>query len=723
MLTHPSLMHPSSARLIQARFSVLATALFALGLITTSSLAQTTPANGVPTRLEPIRVLSAQERADGPVAGYRATRSATATRTDTPIEDIAQSISVVPAQLIEDLDLTRIDRALDFAGSVVRGNNFGGISTTSYTVRGFSGSMAYNGFVSRSNTRAPQDSAVIERIEVLKGPASGLFGYGDPGGLIHIVTKRPQTEALSQLRLSAGTWDRYRATADVNMPLSDDGSLLSRINVALEDNGSFRDHIKSERQLVSPSLLWQLGRDTSLLIHSEIMRTKTPFDRGIVAINGDFGAMRRSTFLGEPGDGAIQTNDQLVQVILEHALNRNWNLRLAGQYRHGDMSGIASEPNPRDTDPPGIIRRRVRDRDWNWNNVMSHAELHGQFTLAGWQHQVLLGVEYEHNRTYSDFTGSPVLLSYAIDAYNPVYGQARPALSLEGSTERLSTYAFNLQDQITFNDRFSGQFGLRFDRYKQRGTNLVSGAVTAHTRKAVVPRAGLMYKVTPQVGVFGNVSTSFRPNGVNATTGQIFKPEKGLGFESGVKLNLLDDRLGATLAAFHITKKNVTMPDPNDLNNTIAAGEAVSQGFDMQVSGQISPAVSLIGAYAYTATEITKDRSFLQGLELANVPRHSASIMGVYEFQTGALRGTSLGAALTYVGARRISNRTDSLKLELPAYGVVDLFARWPMNKTTSVNLNVNNVFDRRYLESGLDIRGAVVGDPFNVKLSVTINL
>jgi len=723
MPLHPSLAPLSPAPLNQARFSVLAFALFTLGLFGTSSMAQTTSADGAPTQLESIRVFSTQERADGPVTGYRATRSATATRTDTPIEDIPQTISVIPAQLIEDLDLTRIDRALDFAGGVIRGNNFGGVSMDAHTVRGFSASMAYNGFTSRTNSRAPEDNAAIERIEVLKGPSAGLFGQGDPGGLIHIVTKRPQADAFTQMRLSAGSWDRYRGTLDLNMPLAADGSVLSRVNLALEDNDSFRDHVKSERQFINPVLRWQLNRDTSLLIHTEFMRTKTVFDRGIIAINGDYSAMRRSTFLGEPADGSIRTDDQLVQVILEHALNPDWDLRLASQYRHGRMQGIASEPNPArnpNLGVDGMVPRRVRARDWDWDNSLTHAELMGRFELAGMRHQVLLGAEYEHNREYWDFSGSPILMSYAINAYNPVYGQPRPAVSLEGLTTRLKSYALNLQDQITFNERLGGQFGVRWDRYTQRGTTFGSPNVTHETHRAIVPRAGLMFKVTPDVGVFGNVSTSFAPNGIS-NSGETFKPEKGLGFETGVKLSGMDGRLGATLAAFHITKKNIRMPDPTDDTNTIAAGEAVSKGFEMQASGQVSRAVSLIAAYAYTHTEITKDsRPALHGGELANVPRHTASFMGVYEFQQGALQGTRLGAALTYVGQRRTSNNGN---LWLPSYSVVDLFARWPMTKAASLNLNLNNIFDRKYLESALDTRGGVVGAPFNVKLSVTINL
>ena len=193
-----------------------------------------------------------EETATGPVQGYRASRSSTATKTDTDIRDTPQSIAVVPSQVLEDLNSTRIDRALDFAGGVSRQNNFGGLTFLNYSVRGFTtGELYKNGFaVNRGSYSAP-DTSNIERIEVLKGPAASLYGRGDPGGLVNIVTKRPQAEAFTRFKASAGSWDRYRTALDVNTPLDAEGQLLSRVNLAVEDNHSFRDHVDSKRVFLS----------------------------------------------------------------------------------------------------------------------------------------------------------------------------------------------------------------------------------------------------------------------------------------------------------------------------------------------------------------------------------------------------------------------------------------------------------------------------------------
>jgi len=709
------------------RFSVLAAALCSAGVFGTASLAQ--PAADATSRLDAIRVTATPvERADGPVQGLRATRSATATRTDTPIAEIPQSISVVPAEVMEDLQITSVHRALDFAGGVTPSSTGIGLGMGSYTVRGFlTGASAYNGFVSRGeqylhSSSAMVDTALLERIEVLKGPASGLYGYSDPGGIVNMVSKRPQAERFSQFHVSAGSWDRTRGTMDLNLPLTEDGRVLSRINVVAEDTGGFRNHVpKSERQIVSPSILWRLGDDTSLFVHSEFSRTLRPIDGGIYAIDGDWRAMSAKTYLGEPNDGRTKNNDRLLQVILTHALNAQWNLRLAGQVKHGTRYGLSSETRTPGTAgaAPDEAPRRYRIRDWQWLDQAVQMEAVGRFDLAGLQHQLLIGVEVDSTRNDARFPGSVPSGGpggYGINIYDPIYGQAKPGIpDNDNYRYHVKSRAFNLQDQITFTDRLSGQFGVRAEHFRQYQLERTARDERNQKRTGFVPRGGLIYKVTPNTSVFGNAAASFQPNGMSAN-GQVLEPEKGLGFEAGLKFDWLDGRLGATVAAFHITKKNISLADPDNPGFRMTAGEAVSKGLDMQVSGQITPAFRLIGAYAYTAAKITKDnRPAFQDGRLANVPRHNVGLMGVYAFEAGV----STGAALTYRSERLTENGGN---LHIPSYTTVDLFARWDVTKDVSVNLNLNNVFDRWYMATGGG-RGGMPGEPFNVKFGVTLTM
>lgn len=687
--------------------------LLAGSLLTPCALAAESPA-----KLADSIISAPSEQADGPVQGYRAKRSSSATRTDTPISEIPQAISVVPAQVLDDLGSSRIDRALDFAGGVSRQNNFGGLTFLNYSVRGFTtGELYRNGFAINRGSYSSPDASAIERLEVLKGPAAALYGRGDPGGLVNIVTKRPQLEPFTQFKASAGRWDRYRSSLDVNTPLNEDGTLLSRVNLAVEDNGSFRDHVGNQRQIINPTFTWQLSPDTLLMIDSEFSRTESVFDRGIPAVNGKMGAVKRSTFLGEPNDDKIRNDNQLLQVSLEHYLNDAWKLRLASHYSQGTLDGNSSEPSRLIGDQ---LTRFYRERSFEWNDSITQAELHGQFELAGWQHQTLLGLEYENYRNSQKYPQSVTGLGYGQDIYKPIHGQPKPPIvNPNDFHEHTESYALNLQDQISFNERWSGLLGVRLERFEQTALNRSTRVSSEQSKDVATPRAGVLYQLTPEVGVFANASMSFKPNAIGAQ-GQVFKPEKGLGYETGLKLDLLDSRIGATVALFHIDKENVLTADPNNPGDNIAAGKARSQGLDLQITGQLSEAVRVIGAYAYIDAEVTKDNSIPEGSDLLGIARNSASLMSVYQFQSGALQGSELGAAITHVGDR--SGQTGS-DFELPAYTTVDLLARWQASKDLSLGLNLNNLFDRKYYERSFNNVWVMPGDPRNLSVSLTLNL
>ncbi|WLH80114.1 TonB-dependent siderophore receptor [Pseudomonas sp. FP2335] len=660
----------------------------------------------------------AYESATGPVNGYRATRSASATKTDTALRDIPQSISVIPATVLKDLGSTNVERALEFAGGVSKQNNFGGLTLYEYSVRGFTTSEFYqDGFSANRGYPSTPDTANIERIEVLKGPAASLYGRGDPGGTVNIVTKKPQPEAFTTLQTSAGSWDRYRTALDVNTPLDSEGHVLSRVNLAVEDNHSFRDHVQSKRVFVAPSFSWQLDPDTTLLVESEFVRHSSTFDRGIVAAPG----VSRSTFLGEPNDGDIDNHNNRIQAALEHHLNDAWSLRLASHYKQGSLWGDASENRALNADGH-TLNRRYRERSMGWHDSITQLELRGLFDIGSWQHELLVGTEYEDyrkNERVTAIAGSP----YAIDLYNPVYGQIKPNGTRSGTDffEQTKSHALNLQDQIVFTERLRGMVGARFEHFEQRIDDFTRNAPPGkQTHDAFTQRAGLLYQLTPEVGVFANASTSFKPNSGLDANSKGFKPEEGVGYEVGIKSELFDDRLSATLAAFHIEKENVLTLDPaTNLNR--AMGKARSQGFDLQLTGQVTDAVRVIGAFAYIDAQVTKgDTAIPAGSRILGVAKRSGSLLGVYEFQDGALRGSDVGAAFTYVGDRSGEAGTS---FELPAYHTVDVLAHYKATENVTVGLNLNNLFDEKYYERSYSNYWVNPGEPRNLTVSLTLNL
>lgn len=663
----------------------------------------------------------AYESATGPVTGYRATRSASGTKTDTALRDIPQSISVIPTTVLKDLGSNNVERALEFAGGVSKQNNFGGLTLYEYSIRGFTTSAFYqDGFSANRGYPSTPDTANIERIEVLKGPAASLYGRGDPGGTVNIVTKKPQAEAFTTLQTSAGSWDRYRTAVDINTPLDSEGNVLSRVNLAVEDNHSFRDHVQSKRVFVAPSFSWQLDPDTSLLVESEFVRHSSTFDRGIVAPNDRWSGMSRSTFLGEPNDGDIDNHNNRLQATLEHHLNDAWKLRLASHYKQGSLWGHASESRPLNADGH-TVNRRYRERSTGWHDSITQLELRGLFDIGSWQHELLIGTEYEDYRKKERVTA--ITGSYPIDIYQPVYGQPKPNGKPTGTDffTQVKSQALNLQDQIVFTDRLRGLVGVRLEHVEQSSEDFTrNGAKSQKTHDVMTQRAGLLYQLTPQVGLFANASTSFKPQSDLDAAGKFLEPEEGVGYEVGIKTELFDDRLSATVAAFHINKENTLATDPaTDLKRAI--GKARSQGVDLQLSGQLTDAVRVIGALAYIDAQVTKgDKDIPTGSRVPGVAKRSGSLLGVYEFQDGALRGSDLGAAFTYVGDR---SGEAGKSFELPAYHTVDLLAHYKASDNLTVGLNLNNLFDEKYYERSYSNYWVTPGEPRNFTVSLTLNL
>ena len=677
------------------------------------------------TVLDDVFVMADQD-GEG-VRRYQARRSGSATKTDTPLDEVPQAVSVIPATVLDDLRSPRIEKALDYAGGVARQNDFGGLTMYEYSIRGLTTSEFYeDGFSVNRGYMNPQDPSNVERIDVLKGPASSLYGRGDPGGTINIVSKRPQNDRFARLDLSAGRWDRYRSSLDVNTPLDDEGTMLYRMNLAVEDNKSFRDYRSSERQFFAPAFSWELSPQTRLLVQAEVIRSSQVFDRGVVAPNDHLGSVSRSDFFGEPGDGEIDNNNESLQAEIEHDLNASWTVRLASHYKQGRLNGGATEASFL-ADDARTLNREYRYRDFDWQDSITQLELRGLVYTGDIEHNLLIGTEYE--RYAKDERLMRTRPISTIDIREPVYGQPRPLFSVGPggrSTDRhelVHSRSLNLQDQMRLSEKLFGVIGARYDHYEHRLDNEVTGTRTEQTHEKITPRIGALYQLTPEVGVFANASQSFKPNtgAPRPGTGTSFDPEEGVGYEAGFKFDLLDSRLGMTVAAFHLTKENVLTADPADSTYQIAAGEVSSRGLDLQLTGQLTDEVRVIGAYAYVDAEVTKDNTLASGSRLLNVPEHSGSLLGVYEFLDGGLKGLELGGGVNYVGDRS-GNVADS-GFELPGYTTVDLLARYKATQDLTLGVNLNNAFDRTYYERSYSNVWVMPGEPRNLSLSLSLNL
>ncbi|MBF8724058.1 TonB-dependent siderophore receptor [Pseudomonas guariconensis] len=663
-----------------------------------------------PLELQAVNIDAASEleRADGPVIGYRATRSASATRTDTALHETPQSVSVVPKDVLEDTAATRLQDGLDYAGGVGRANNFGGQGLTTFTVRGFTtGEFYRNGFpINRGYPNAP-DANTVERLEVLRGPATSLYGRGDPGGTFNAVSKQPLAEPKVTLGSQFDDQGMHRATLDATGPLSDDGRLAYRLNLLGEGGETFRDDVETERYDVAPVLSWQVNDTTRIVFEGDFMRNNHPLDRGLTRLPTQRGTASRDTNIWEKGtDNLLHNDNNMAQLRFEHQLNDDWTLGGGMQWLDGTLKGNAVEANKLQADGH-TLGRNFNYRKLEWTDRDYQLNLTGHFDTAGFAHTLLTGIEYEDYDYQSIIRRSAGgETDYPIDIFDPVLGQPRPELGLPTTNdkENLKTWAVFIQDQVALTERLKVLAGLRFERFEHQYDNYLPGAADwTAADNAVTPRLGVIYDLTDTVAVYANTARSFKPNNGASRQGQGFDPEKGKSYELGVKWEALDRQLSVDAAIYHIVKENVLANDPQDPTGTykVAAGEVRSRGLDITVAGNITPEWRVIGGYAYVDAEVTKDTSLPDGTRLANIPRNSFSLLNTYEFQDGLAKGLGLGMGVKYIDDR--AGRTAATTYTMQQYTVVDLLAFYQVNEHVRLNLDLKNLFNKEYDEGAFN--------------------
>lgn len=690
--------------------------------------AEQVPAENTSIELQATNVTATAdlESAQGPVQGYHATRSASATRTDTAIHETPQSISVVSKDVVEDLGATRLQDALDYAGGVGRANNFGGQGLTTFTVRGFTtGEFYRNGFpINRGYPNMP-DANTIERLEVLRGPATMLYGRGDPGGTFNVVSKQPLAERTVTLGSQLNDQGMKRGTLDASGPLDEEGRLAYRLNVVGEGGDTFRDHVETERYGVTPVITWQATDDTKVTFEGDFMRNNHPLDRGLTRFPNQRGTPSRDTFWGDKDAGKLHNDNNMAQLRFEHALSDNWTLGGGFQWLDGSLKGNAIEANgPGSLGADGrTLQRNFNYRKLEWTDKDYQLNLTGHFSTGGFDHTLLTGIEYEDYDYKSIIQRSSAAAgTYPIDIFDPVYGQPRPALTRTPThdKENLKTYAAFVQDQVALTERLKVLAGARFERFEHDYQNYVGKSWQA-ADNAVTPRVGVIYDLTDTVAVYADAARSFKPNTGASREGAGFAPEKGKSYEMGIKWEALDRQLSVDAAIYQIEKKNVLTTDPVDNTFSVAAGQVRSRGFDLNVAGNLTPEWRVIGGYAYVDAEVTRDNTLRSGTRLMNIPRNSFSLLNVYEFQDGALKGLGLGAGGKYVDQR--AGQTANTAFSMDAYTVVDLLGYYKVNERVRLNLDVKNLFNREYEEGAFGNIYAYPGAPRTVQVGIAYTL
>ncbi|HDI1583786.1 TPA: TonB-dependent receptor, partial [Acinetobacter baumannii] len=608
--------------------------------------------NNSSTTLATIKI-KAQQASD---QTYKVDSSSSATRSEIALQNTPQSVSVVTQKVIEDIGATRLVEALDLAGGVTRANNFGGQGLTGFNVRGFtSGEFYRNGFpINRGYPNAP-DSNTIERVDVLRGPSSSLYGRGDPGGTFNLISKTPKSEQQTTLGAQLSSEGLYRTTVDTTGTVPDAENIGYRLNVIAEGGDSYRDHVESKRYGIAPVIQWQATDATKVTFEADILRNQHPLDRGHTRYptQKSFNSSPE-TYLWETGKyyNRLYNDNNMAQLRVEHDLANDWKLNAGVQYLNGKLHGYAVEANGIQNDGE-TLGRNYNYRELKWQDTDAQINLTGNFQLLGLAHTLVTGLEYE-NYDYKSYIirSSGDIGSYPINIYNPVLGQPLPELNRVTTHDRenLKTTALFVQDQIDLNERLSALLGLRFEHYEHDYKNLLPNTTNWNTsHDAFIPRLGLVYKASDDLSLYGNAAKSFKPNTGASRNGEGFDPEEGTTYELGFKWQALDNMLSIDSAIFYANKENVLTLDPVDSAYKVAAGEVRSRGIELNIAGQITPAWKIIGGYAFTDAEVTKDNTLQKGTALANIPKNSFNLLNIYEFQVGPLQGLGLGINQKYI--------------------------------------------------------------------------
>jgi iron complex outermembrane receptor protein len=635
---------------------------------------------------------------------YRALSATGATKTDTLLKDLPQSVRVLTADLLRDVGVTNLAGALDLTSGISRQSNLGGL-WDSYAMRGFTGDPNFgsdylvNGFSSSRGYNGLRDSASTASVEVLKGPASALYGRGEPGGTVNITTKKPRFEPSYELDLSIGSFHTYRTAADLTGPISE--NLAYRLNGAYQKGDSYRDTVTTERSFLSPSFIWLIGDHTKASYELEASEQRVPFDRGVLAVNGVLGLIPNSRFLGEPGDGPTTVKSLGHQVFVEHEFNERWKLQTGAAYRDSELNGYSTEASGLLADGR-TLRRQRRHRDFSATDVSGRIEVVGKFDTGPVTNNVLVGVDgYRFDDRRIQLRRNPNATNpYAIDIYNPVYGGTSDPMTLSIDTkESQRSHAVYAQDQIDLSAQWKALLGVRWDSYDQTVANYRTAAVSSQSLNATSPRGGLVYQPLPVVSLYATAAKGFRPNSGISIDNKGFAPEESRSYELGSKLETADGKLTGTLALYKITKKNVLTTNPLNTDFSISAGEVESKGVELDVSGEIARNLRLSAAYAYTDAVVAKgDNTIVTGSRFPNVPRQSATVVLTQAFTVGSGTAT-LGGGLNYVG-ERLGDVAVSSNFMLPAYTTAKLISSWSPTRKLRIAFNVENLFDKRYYAS-----------------------
>lgn len=677
--------------------------------------------DGDAEELGTLEVTAEKEGPVGPDAGYKADRSLTATKTDTPVEETPRSISITTRKTIEDRDANTLTDILNYMPGVYP-SAFAvhdALAADIFYVRGMNqrnyGYGAYRDGL-RMQANAYSTSAEpygLERVELFKGPTSVLYGENVPGGLVNMVSKRPTETTQGEVNLTYGTFDRRQVSADVSGALMDSGNVLGRLVFLGRRADTQTDSVPDDRIYFAPSLTVKLTDADTLTLLAQYQKDDTEIQTGLPAagtlLDSPYGEMDPSHSLGHPEWDTFDREFWSLGYEYEHQFNDQWDFRQNARYLRSRVkrnevwwsyppAGVGGAIGDGYDPFVGAYGRDRKDesRSFAIDNQLVGKVAHGQF-----ENTYLMGVAYDKlSYDQRQYVGSAIPLSVFdpewpappsafINYANPPSSDGEIKQDLIGAYGQVQTKVGGL----------IGLLGLRYDYADSETINRANSAASVDTTdQELTYQAGLMYQFDNGISPYASYATSFAPVQQLQNSGEGFDPVTGDQAEIGIKYEPVGTDLLFTVAGFYLVKENDVIFDSN-AGEFRQVGETRSKGAEFEMTGNVTDSLSMTAAYTYTDAELTDDAgSYAEGKQLTAIPRHMASVWANYEFMGGVMDGFRTGVGVRYLGKSYGYPDSPFGTLETEGATLVDLALGYQFNPNWSVTLSGKNVFDKEYV-------------------------
>ncbi|MEK1906155.1 MAG: TonB-dependent siderophore receptor [Pseudomonas sp.] len=647
---------------------------------------------------------------DSPVGedqGYVAKNSRSATKINTPLSETPRSVSVVTQAQMDDRNVQTISQALQYSAGVQAGFYGEDNKQDWFIIRGFK--QANNGlFMDGSRIYSSAfyswqiDPYMLERIEVLKGAASVLYGQTPPGGLINLQSKRPTLDAKNEVGVQYGSFDRKQINADVGGKLDEEGNVLYRVVALSRDTGTQVDDVDAARILLAPSMTLDFNEDTSLTLLASMQKDRSDPQLQFLPPSGTIshnpnGDIDTDTAVGDPSYETFERDQYTLGYELNHRINDNWDFQQNLRYGHMDLELRQLFYYFNITD--SVIGRGLTYNDGKADNLSVDNRLLGNWIGEGWENTLLLGADYQqlkiNDRSPNGYPNLGVVPT--LDIYNPVYGLPIGDFAVEDKDTRADQMGYYVQEQLKLADHWVFLLGGRFDNSRSDFDNQTTGVKQNVRDDDFTWSGGAAYIFDNGVTAYANYSEFFLPvTDLNAVTGKPFKPEEGDQKEIGLKYQPVGIDAMFTAALFELTQQNVkkNLATPSGSVPT-QLGEVRSRGIELEAQANLTESLSVIASYTKLDPETTESTNKAEEDNVpANVADELASVWANYKIQGGVLDGLAFGGGVRHTSS---SYGDNTETLEVPSYTLLDAMVSYQL-QDVRLQLNANNVTDKEYV-------------------------